>query len=145
MTLPKTASRDERLAAGKELLTKEKAVTLQQDAQNIERRNLPMVEIDKEEEPKGLAELVRDNTRDFVVLIADVAGGVRVQRARRPGNGSEPRYRYCDRRATRRCRCIGRDQRATMHEDPDAKRRGLTGVDGRRHRSRGRARVPGRR
>jgi predicted dithiol-disulfide oxidoreductase (DUF899 family) len=48
MTLPKIASRDEWLAARKDLLVKEKAFTKQRDALNTERRNLPMVEIDKD-------------------------------------------------------------------------------------------------
>lgn len=48
MTLPTIASRDEWLAARKDLLAKEKALTKQRDALNVERRNLPMVEIDKD-------------------------------------------------------------------------------------------------
>ena len=47
MSLPKIATRDEWLAARKELLAKEKELTRQRDALNIERRNLPMVEIDE--------------------------------------------------------------------------------------------------
>jgi predicted dithiol-disulfide oxidoreductase (DUF899 family) len=46
MTLPKIATRDEWLAARLALLEKEKAFTRQRDALNIERRELPMVEID---------------------------------------------------------------------------------------------------
>ena len=45
MTLPRIASRDAWLAARIQLLDKEKALTRQRDALNIERRNLPMVEI----------------------------------------------------------------------------------------------------
>src|SRR3954453_1560798 len=48
MTLPRIASRDEGQAARLELLQKEKEQTRARDALNIERRNLPMVEIDKE-------------------------------------------------------------------------------------------------
>ncbi len=47
MSLPETVSRDEWLAARKELLTKEKELTRRRDALNAERRRLPMVEIDK--------------------------------------------------------------------------------------------------
>jgi predicted dithiol-disulfide oxidoreductase (DUF899 family) len=53
MSLPKVASRDEWLAARKELLAKEKEFTQRRDALNIERRNLPMVEIDKDYEFEG--------------------------------------------------------------------------------------------
>jgi len=45
MSLPKIASREEWLAARKELLVKEKAFTKQRDGLNTERRNLPMVEV----------------------------------------------------------------------------------------------------
>ena len=48
MSLPKIATRDEWLAARKELLAKEKDLTRRRDALNIERRNLPMVEIEKD-------------------------------------------------------------------------------------------------
>src|SRR3954453_9722618 len=61
MTLPRIASRDEWQAARLELLQKEKEQTRQRDALNIERRNLPMVEIDKEyrfEGPKGSVQLI---------------------------------------------------------------------------------------
>jgi predicted dithiol-disulfide oxidoreductase (DUF899 family) len=53
MSLPTIASRDEWLAARKELLVKEKELTRRRDAQNVERRNLPMVEIDKDYEFDG--------------------------------------------------------------------------------------------
>jgi predicted dithiol-disulfide oxidoreductase (DUF899 family) len=53
MSLPKIATRDEWLTARKELLAKEKELTRVRDAQNIERRNLPMVEIDKDYELEG--------------------------------------------------------------------------------------------
>jgi predicted dithiol-disulfide oxidoreductase (DUF899 family) len=61
MTLPKIATRDEWLAARTELLAKEKAMTEQRDALNTVRRNLPMVEIDKDyvfEGPNGPVRLL---------------------------------------------------------------------------------------
>jgi len=61
MSLPKVASRDEWLAARRQLLEKEKALTRQRDALNTERRQLPMVKIDKEylfEGPQGKATLL---------------------------------------------------------------------------------------
>ena len=61
MSLPEVVARDEWVAARKELLTKEKELTRERDAQNIERRNLPMVEIDKDyvfEGPNGKASLL---------------------------------------------------------------------------------------
>ena len=48
MALPRIASRDEWRTARIELLQKEKELTRARDALNVERRNLPMVEIDKE-------------------------------------------------------------------------------------------------
>jgi len=48
MTLPKIASRDERLTARTELMEKEKEMTRQRDALNIDRRTLPMVEIEQD-------------------------------------------------------------------------------------------------
>ena len=56
MNLPEIASREEWLDARKELLAKEKELTRARDALNVERRNLPMVEIEKDydfEGPKG--------------------------------------------------------------------------------------------
>jgi predicted dithiol-disulfide oxidoreductase (DUF899 family) len=47
MDLPRIASRSEWLDARRALLAKEKALTRQRDALNTERRQLPMVEIDK--------------------------------------------------------------------------------------------------
>jgi predicted dithiol-disulfide oxidoreductase (DUF899 family) len=61
MTLPRIASHDEWLAARKELLVKEKAMTRARDALNTERRNLPMVEIEKDyvfDGPAGPARLI---------------------------------------------------------------------------------------
>jgi predicted dithiol-disulfide oxidoreductase (DUF899 family) len=48
MTLPKIASRNEWLAARTDLLAREKDLTRRRDALNIERRNLPMVEVEKD-------------------------------------------------------------------------------------------------
>jgi predicted dithiol-disulfide oxidoreductase (DUF899 family) len=53
MSLPKIASRDEWLAARKELLAQEKELTRRRDALSIDRRNLPMVEIDTDYEFDG--------------------------------------------------------------------------------------------
>ena len=60
MSLPTIASREEWLAARTELLAKEKDLTRQRDALNAERRNLPMVEIEKDyvfDGPKGSVRL----------------------------------------------------------------------------------------
>jgi predicted dithiol-disulfide oxidoreductase (DUF899 family) len=48
MNLPRIASREQWLEARKELLAKEKELTRARDALNVERRNLPMVEITKD-------------------------------------------------------------------------------------------------
>jgi len=48
MTLPKIASQDEWLAARKQLLDKEKEATRVRDALSGERRELPMVEVEKD-------------------------------------------------------------------------------------------------
>ncbi len=48
MSLPRIATREEWLAARKQLLAKEKDLTRQRDALNTERRNLPMVEVEKD-------------------------------------------------------------------------------------------------
>src|SRR5215213_113986 len=48
MSLPRIATRDEWLAARKALLEKEKALTRARDELNVERRELPMVEITKD-------------------------------------------------------------------------------------------------
>jgi predicted dithiol-disulfide oxidoreductase (DUF899 family) len=61
MTLPRIATRDEWLAASKELLAKEKELTRQRDALNAARRELPMVEIDEDyvfEGPEGQVRLI---------------------------------------------------------------------------------------
>lgn len=60
-TTPKVASRDEWLAARRELLAKEKELTRARDALNAERRRLPMVAITEEyafEGPSGRATLL---------------------------------------------------------------------------------------
>ena len=59
MSLPKITTRAEWLSARKQLLDKEKQLTRQRDALNIERRNLPMVEIEKDYEFDGLNGKVR--------------------------------------------------------------------------------------
>jgi predicted dithiol-disulfide oxidoreductase (DUF899 family) len=48
MNLPTVVSREEWIAARKDLLVKEKAATRARDALNIERRRLPMVRIEKD-------------------------------------------------------------------------------------------------
>jgi predicted dithiol-disulfide oxidoreductase (DUF899 family) len=53
MSLPKVVSRDEWLSVRKELLAREKEALRAKDALNTERRNLPMVKIDKEYEFEG--------------------------------------------------------------------------------------------
>ncbi|MDQ1414678.1 MAG: hypothetical protein QOF81_291 [Acidimicrobiaceae bacterium] len=61
MSLPDVVSRDEWLAARKELLANEKAFTRQRDALSADRRRLPMVRIEKEYAftgPDGPATLV---------------------------------------------------------------------------------------
>src|SRR6186713_1235537 len=61
MTLPKVVSRTEWLEARKELLAKEKELTRTRDALNTERRQLPMVKVEKDyvfEGPKGAARLI---------------------------------------------------------------------------------------
>src|SRR5436190_139970 len=61
MTLPKIVSHDEWLQARKALLDKEKELTRTRDALNIERRNLPMVEVTKDYEfdsPDGKVRLL---------------------------------------------------------------------------------------
>ncbi|HET6952080.1 MAG TPA: DUF899 domain-containing protein [Acidimicrobiales bacterium] len=48
MSLPRITSRDEWLTARMDLLAREKELTRQRDALNAERRNLPMVEVEKD-------------------------------------------------------------------------------------------------
>src|SRR6516162_7829826 len=48
MSLPDVVTRDEWLAARKELLAREKEFTRQRDALNAERRRLPMTEVAKQ-------------------------------------------------------------------------------------------------
>ena len=61
MSLPQIVSREEWLAARRELLAEEKAMTRARDALNTRRRELPMVRIDKDyvfEGPDGKASLI---------------------------------------------------------------------------------------
>ena len=61
MALPEITGRDEWLAARRDLLTQEKALTKTRDALNAERRQLPMVEVTKDyafEGPQGPASLL---------------------------------------------------------------------------------------
>jgi predicted dithiol-disulfide oxidoreductase (DUF899 family) len=72
MTLPKVVSQDEWLAARKELLADEKAMTRARDALNTKRRELPMVRIDKDywfEGPEGNVTLLDlfDGRRQLIV------------------------------------------------------------------------------
>jgi predicted dithiol-disulfide oxidoreductase (DUF899 family) len=73
MSLPQVVSRDEWTVARKALVVKEKAFTRQRDALNTERRELPMVEIDKEyafDGPEGKATLLDlfEGRRQLVVV-----------------------------------------------------------------------------
>jgi predicted dithiol-disulfide oxidoreductase (DUF899 family) len=61
MSLPRITSRENWLEARKELLEKEKALTRERDALNVERRNMPMVKIEKDyrfEGPDGAVTLL---------------------------------------------------------------------------------------
>jgi predicted dithiol-disulfide oxidoreductase (DUF899 family) len=61
MSLPKIVARDEWLATRTQLLVKEKDLTHQRDALNAERRDLPMVEIEKDyafDGPTGSVRLI---------------------------------------------------------------------------------------
>ena len=72
MSLPRIASREEWTAARTALLEKEKELTKQRDALNAERRELPMVEIDKDyvfDGPKGSVGLrdLFDGRRQLII------------------------------------------------------------------------------
>jgi predicted dithiol-disulfide oxidoreductase (DUF899 family) len=61
MSLPRIATREEWLAERKKLLAKEKELTRARDALNVERRNLAMVELEKDyvfDGPAGPARLI---------------------------------------------------------------------------------------
>ena len=61
MSLPRIATREEWLAERKKLLVKEKELTRTRDALNVERRNLSMVEVEKDyvfDGPDGAARLL---------------------------------------------------------------------------------------
>ena len=72
MNLPQVVSRDEWLAARKELLTREKELTRARDTLNADRRRLPMVLVDKPyrfqgpDGPVGLLDLF-DGRRQLIV------------------------------------------------------------------------------
>ena len=72
MSLPRIAYREEWLAARRELLTEEKELTRRRDALSVERRNLPMVEVEKDyvfagpDGPVGLADMF-DGRRQLVL------------------------------------------------------------------------------
>jgi predicted dithiol-disulfide oxidoreductase (DUF899 family) len=72
MSLPRIATREEWHRARKDLLAKEKDLTRRRDALNVERRNLPMVRIDKDYRfhgPKGevgLIDLFEDRLQLFM-------------------------------------------------------------------------------
>jgi predicted dithiol-disulfide oxidoreductase (DUF899 family) len=72
MTLPRIVTRDEWLRERKELLTKEKELTRARDALSTERRELPMVEVEKEyvfQGPAGPATLLDlfDGRRQLII------------------------------------------------------------------------------
>ena len=72
MCLPRVVSIHEWVIARKELLAKEKEMTRARDALNVERRQLPMVKIEKEyvfEGPDGKASLLDlfDGRRQLIV------------------------------------------------------------------------------
>jgi predicted dithiol-disulfide oxidoreductase (DUF899 family) len=72
MSLPKISTRAEWLAAREQLLEKEKQLTRQRDALNIERRNLPMVEVETDyvfDGPNGKVRLIDmfDGRRQLII------------------------------------------------------------------------------
>ena len=72
MSLPRVVSREEWLEARKALLAQEKEMTRARDALNVQRRELPMVEIEKEyvfEGPEGRVTLLDlfDGRRQLIV------------------------------------------------------------------------------
>jgi predicted dithiol-disulfide oxidoreductase (DUF899 family) len=72
MSLPDVVSREEWLAARKQLLLKEKELTRQRDALSADRRRLPMVRVDKEyifhspDGPVGLGDLFEGRSQLIV-------------------------------------------------------------------------------
>ena len=68
MSLPQVVSREQWLAARKELLAREKELTRQRDALNADRRRLPMVKVEKEYVFQG---------RDGRATLADLFDGRR--------------------------------------------------------------------
>lgn len=72
MSLPKIASRDEWVAARMDLLAKEKELTKRRDALNTQRRDLPLVEIEKDYTFEGADGAVRlidmfDGRRQLII------------------------------------------------------------------------------
>jgi predicted dithiol-disulfide oxidoreductase (DUF899 family) len=72
MSLPKIASRDEWVAARTDLLAKEKELTKRRDALNAQRRELPLVEIEKDypfDGPDGAVGLIDmfDGSRQLII------------------------------------------------------------------------------
>ena len=72
MSLPKIASRDEWVAARTDLLAKEKELTKRRDALNAQRRDLPLVEIEKNytfDGPDGAVGLIDmfDGRRQLII------------------------------------------------------------------------------
>jgi predicted dithiol-disulfide oxidoreductase (DUF899 family) len=72
MSLPQVVSRDEWLAARRDLLTREKRMTRERDELNTRRRNLPMVRVEKEytfDGPQGRVGLIDlfDGRRQLIV------------------------------------------------------------------------------
>ena len=118
---PHVVSRDQWLAARKELLAKEKELTRARDALNAERRMLPMVEIEKPylfEGPKGEATLLDlfEGRRQLILIhFMSIPSGRTGARAARPAPTRWPRAcsrtcRPARRRCLRRPRAAGQDR-----------------------------------
>ena len=123
MSLPDVVSREQWLAARKELLAKEKELTRARDALNAERRMLPMVEIEKPyvfEGPDGEATLLDlfEGRRQLIVIHfmfdPELGGRLPELHGRRRRDVAGPARRTCT-PATRRCayvvaRAAGQDR-----------------------------------
>ena len=81
MSLPRVVSRDDWLIERKALLAEEKAMTRARDALSTKRRQLPMVEVDKDYVfdgpggPSGLEEMF-DGRRQLIVQHLHVRSGL---------------------------------------------------------------------